>query len=79
MAALKLEYRNVIALQTGVALETVPDVSSLVIWEHYQIEKDSYDDLSEKFKIKFLETFLKRTARSSPWSRKLCQTPLSRT
>ena len=55
MAALKLEYRNAIALQTEVARETVPDVSSLVIWEHYQIEKDNFDDLSEKFKIKFKE------------------------
>ena len=55
MTALKLEYRTAIAMQTKVALETVPDVSPLVIWEHYQVEKERYDDLSEKFKIKFKE------------------------
>ena len=55
MTALKPEHRTAISMQTKVALEAVPDVSPLVIWEHYQVEKELYDDLSEKFKIKFKE------------------------
>ena len=55
MAAMKEEYRSAIALQQGIDVAAVPTVSSLVVWKHYQAEKESYDDALEKFKIQFKE------------------------
>ena len=52
MAALKQDYREAIALSQGTSVDEVPAVSSLVIWNHYQIEKERYDEKSDEYKRK---------------------------
>ena len=43
------------ALQLGVAEEAIPETSSTLVWERYAIEKSSYEDKLELYKIRFKE------------------------
>ena len=51
----KQEIRTAKALQLGVPEEAVPPTSSTLVWERYAIEKSSYEDKLELYKIKFKE------------------------
>ena len=51
----KREIRVAMALQLGVAEEAIPETSSTLVWERYSIEKSSYEDKLELYKIRFKE------------------------
>ena len=51
----KREIRVAMALQLGVAEEAIPETSSTLVWERYAIEKSSYEDKLELYKIRFKE------------------------
>ena len=51
----KQEIRTAMALQLQVPEEAVPPTSSTLVWERYAIEKSSYEDRLELYKIKFKE------------------------
>ena len=55
MEELKAEYRVALALRANTPIESVPPVSSRIIWERYAIEKAAYEDKSEAYKVKFKE------------------------
>ena len=55
MAEQKLIYRQAIANSQGIPLAEVPPCSAMVVWENYQSEKDRYEDLSDKYKLRAME------------------------
>ena len=51
----KREMRAAMALQLQVPEEAVPETSSTLVWERYAVEKSSYEDRLELYKIRFKE------------------------
>ena len=66
------------ALQLGVAEEAIPETSSTLVWERYAIEKSSYEDKLELYKIRFKEaneTFPHENRPSRRWRKRCLKRP----